>query len=728
MSATAPAPAQRAPAGRIRRLRARVARPPIAVAGAVLFVGLVTLAFNVRLKGFLLDETIIKQSAVHYTRGLPHNLLHDVTARATSRLYSLLISPLFAWFDGDVAVRATRGLNGTLFASAAIPAYLLARQAVVSRWLAAAAAIASIAFPWLTLTTAIFTENLAYPLVLWTVLAISWSFRSPGLWCDLLAVALVAASTCTRTQLIALGGAYVIVVAWRLWLDRPRRGEPRGRWARDAVRRFPVTFAAVAVVVLVALYLLAKGTLSERVRSFLGGYAQTTSDRTTLPSDVGSGLAVEVLALSLGVGLVPAILAVAWWPRALARRTLREYPLAVAAVVSMVVLWAATMWSQGGFIGFLTEERYYFYAAPFLWIGALAALESRSVSPRAVLEVGLALALIALLLPIPRGLDVESSFFLPAMATTSYLLGKVISGFDDVVGQAGLSNRDALALMFAALTVATWALWRWSPRRGGAIALGIAAFVQLALTLTAFYAIDGKVHGVPGRVSGSAFDQVGFIDRNAGGRPVTWIDNQIRTNEDSANTIERVFGLYNDQVEQRLDMPQLGITPDNFPLNSLPLGSMRAAPAGGRVSVAPPVPVKPDLAVESVDSPFLQLDETVIARSPETFRLQLVRLAKPLQARWRATGLKPDGTLPPGTTARLRSWGARRIVLQLVAPQRAVDARLRLAGTTRHVHLTKGSGRAVQVTVCGGRTAGSLSATGPLQLVAVRVLRAAGCS
>ena len=51
---------------------------------------------NAHVKGYILDETLIKQSAVHYTTDLPSSLFDDVNARATSRLYSLLMAPLFA--------------------------------------------------------------------------------------------------------------------------------------------------------------------------------------------------------------------------------------------------------------------------------------------------------------------------------------------------------------------------------------------------------------------------------------------------------------------------------------------------------------------------------------------------------------------------------------------------------------------------------------------------------
>src|SRR5262249_22176559 len=263
-------------------------------------------------------------------------------------------------------------------------------------------------------------------LVLWTVCAMAWSFRSPSLPRDLLVVVLIGAATATRTQLFALAFGYLALIVWRLVLDRPRSGASRSQWARTSLRAFPVTAAAAALGVLVVLILLQRGRLQYHLNSVLGGYAQTTSGRKTIPADVGTGLVVEILALTLGVGVIPMLLAVAWWPRA-ATGALGDGSRAVAAamVCAIVALFAFTIYWQGGFQGPITEERYYFYAAPLLWIGAFAAVECRCVQRRELLEVGLGLAVVAAVLPLPRIFDIESSYFAPAMTSTNYVIDKV---------------------------------------------------------------------------------------------------------------------------------------------------------------------------------------------------------------------------------------------------------------------------------------------------------------
>jgi hypothetical protein len=689
-----------------------------------LFVGLLALLFNIRIKGFILDEAVIKQSAVHYTQGLPYNLFHDINARATSRLYSLLISPLFALFHGDVGVRMARGLNGLLFASTAIPAYLLARQVLVSRRLAALTGLAAITLPWLTLTTAMFTENLAYPLVMWTVCAMAWSFRAPSLWRDLLVVALIGAATATRTQLFALAFGYLALIVWRLLLDRPRGGRARAQWARASARAFPVTAAAAVLGVLAVLVLLQRGRLDYHLHSVLGGYAQTTSDRKTIPVDVGTGLVVEILALSLGVGVIPMLLTAAWWPRAVTG-ALGDGARGVAAAMgcAVIALFAFTIYSQGGFQGPITEERYYFYAAPLLWIGAFAAVESRCVQRRELLEAGLGLAVVAAVLPLPRTFDIESSYFAPAMTSTNYVIDKVRIFVTDVTGRPGLSRGDALAVILTLMVLGLWYIWRRTSR-AALFGLGAAVAVQLLLLFVAFMAIDGRLPGVPGRTSGPPFAQLGFIDRGTDDGQVTWIDNQPRSDEFAANKIQRTAVVYNDGIRQRIALPALAITPDDFPLNGQPLGVADVAPDGAIRITQGVLPVRLRDVVESTGSPFLQLDGRTLSHSPDELGLEVKRLAQPARAAWYVTGLSPSGALAPSKPARLHMWGNRTARLTLVAPNAPARVTLRFGGRSQVVRIPRGAMRPITLSACGdGR--GTLEAAAPLTVARVDLAPAA---
>src|SRR5947209_12092482 len=92
-----------APAASVARARPHGIRwlPEIVLALVLLAGGaIVAWKVNTRITYVLLDETQIKASAVHYTHGLPSSLIHDYYARATSRLYPLLTTPIVAAFSG----------------------------------------------------------------------------------------------------------------------------------------------------------------------------------------------------------------------------------------------------------------------------------------------------------------------------------------------------------------------------------------------------------------------------------------------------------------------------------------------------------------------------------------------------------------------------------------------------------------------------------------------------
>jgi hypothetical protein len=249
--------------------------------------------------------------------------------------------------------------------------------------------------------------------------------------------------------------------------------------------------------------------------------------------------------------------------------------------------------------------------------------------------------------------------------------------------------------------------------------MACAAVAQLTLTVVAFAAIDGRIAGVPGR-TGGGFTELGFIDRGTDDGDVTWVDNEPRAQEGAADNVQRTAMLYNDGVRQRLSMEALHITPDNFPLDSLPLSGVRVAPSTGRLLAAPRPPVPTPYVVQTTQSPFLQIDGRRLSTS-RPLRLEVLRAAEPLRATWLATGLAPDGTLPAGRVAELSAWRSGDVRLRLVAPAPA-RVRLTLGAERREVELSPGVVRVVTLSACGvGR--GRLRATGSVLVQAVEVRR-----
>ena len=601
---------------------------PVLLCGALL-VAAAAASVGVRIEAIALDETVHKQQAVHYANGFPTAILNDATARSTARLYSLALAPLFAAFDGDVAVRLSRVLNALLFCSAALPAYLLARTVVVDRRLAVAAGLLSVALPWLALSTALFTENLAYPLFVWVVWAVVRAVEAPSWRRDVLALALICAAVFTRTQLVALVPAYGALVAWQAF-----------RLRRDVLRAFPLTVALSALGIVVVLALAVTDRLSAGVSRALGPYLLAT-ERGAAPTDAVLAALFEVAAVALGVGVVPVVAALAWLPGALRR------PPVLVGLLLCGTLWLTTLWAQGGFLGDAGEERYFFYVAPLVWIAALAALEDgAAVGRRAVVVATAVVALIFATVPLTVALTAERGFLAPAVTSVQQLLPDVLRHVP------GLGARDALFLLTLGLGGVTAALWRH--RRAFAV-LAVPAALQLALTAWAVFALPtGAVEGVPPR-TGNELVRHGWLDDAADGRAVTLLVN-ARVPEADSRHVELSF--WNDAIRGSAQVPATGLPPLVYPLIMLGVSTLEVGPDGG-VRLPRDGPV-----AQTASSPFVQLAGRRLGAS-EDATVELVDPGPEPRAGWLATGLSPDAWLLEGRGAALLAPGRSGVQVTL---------------------------------------------------------------
>ncbi len=713
----------RALARRSRQARVRVtALPGLALAGLV--VGSLAAAalaawVGVHVSSFVLDETLLKQSAVQYTRGLPGSLLHDLNARGTARLYSLVLSPLFGHLEGDVAVRAARGLNALLFVSAALPVYLLARRVLSSRSHAAAAAVLSVAVPWLAISTVLYTENLAYPLYMWTLWAVTGVLRRPAAGRDALAVALIVADTCTRVELAFLGPGYLLLV-----VARELAGAARPRWSvltpglvgRRMLSRYPLTLLLAIVAAGVVGVIFVQGRLHYEIQFVLGAYS-AFQDRHTLPTDVLLAWLVEVVSLGLGVGLLPAVLGGCWYLGALSSGAERENRL--LALVSLVLgasFVGEVIFAQSGFLGTVTEERYFIYLVPPLWVGTFAVLERRVAVSRERLGVaGVGMALLLATVPLSRPLDPDSAFLAPAATVVGHALTRLIL----LAGLAGISVRDVLA---AAMLVASAGLYfgrrraRWRTR----VIVGTAAAIQLAIAAYALATIDGQVPSVTG-LTGGPIASLGWIDRHLPtGQRATWVQDEPAPDPRAFTDSQLTSLFWNNRIDEVAIVSAVGAPLVSAPLSTVALDMVSLDPASGRVSGA-----LTRAAVTTPDSPFLQLSGRQLAASPDR-RHVLQTLPVPAQATWASFGLTPEGWVSAPTPVHLAIFGAptsaETVTLTLgpVPVTGPTQVALDIAGSTTVTEISPGPRHPMlSLAVCGSRpVTGVLSARHGLSLTA----------
>lgn len=721
-------PLARAAAGVLAHPRAPVA---VLVLGSLLIAGLAA-TVAVDIGAIALDETLLKQSAVHYGSGLPGTLFHDLTARGTSRLYSLVLAPLFVALPGDSGVRAARAANTLMFCSASIPVYLLALRATPRRWAAAGAALLSVAAPWLILTTSIYGESLTLPLVMWTVWAIERSVRAPSWRRDLAALVLITATMCTRTQFGILFVAYWLCIAAAPLLGAGLDALPVvwRRWARG----WPLATALLAVIGLYVLYLAARSRLHHEVEIVFGAYSEI-QDRGHVSSDMGIGLLVEAVALALGMGIAPAIAGVAWFARVLRRPSRPEWTLALVCTIVVAVFGLSTIYAQGGYLADRTEERYYFYAVPLLWIGAVAAVAGGlRPSRRALAYAGTAFALLFATVAFVVPLNPETGFLAPVLSSAGHVLPQLI----DRSGATGLTSRDLLFAVAAGVTVVLVATLGAGRRRAALLAVvAIPALAQLGWTVYAFAVARGDVDAVPARTLNGSFATQSWIDRALPGRGnAAWLSNQARLDPAAADGLQQGTLFWNDEVTGAIDVPSLGLPGLAVPLSALPLTDTAVDPRTARVV---PAAAFAHPIVQVPDSPLLQLAGQPIATSP-TGGLQLLVSRRVPRVRWAALGLPVDGYVERGRPVRLVATAARPVLVALTVTASGDDSKLdvRLGAVHKRVGLRASKATVVHVAGCAtsgevlvGRLTGEGGATAPdgrqvaYQISSVRLTSAA---
>jgi hypothetical protein len=335
---------------------------------AAVFVGAsawLALAYSGRIRdwGVMTDELQYVRLAISAAgSGSPLPELHGQLVGSLNQLYPLLLAPLYGSLDAPTAFRVAHYLNAPLMASAAIPAYLLARR-VVDRPAALAVALLSVVVVWMTLTGFLLTEVVAYPAFLWAVLTIERAVEAASWRRDLLALAGIAFAVLARTQLVFL----VVVLPLALLIHE--LGAPRRLLAALARHRLLVVGYGLGLVG-VAL-LAAFGSAS----GLLGDYSVTTQG-SLLPAGVWRSAATHLDSMAIGCGLLPFVLGGGWALGSLVRpASARAHAFATVTVTAVVLLALEAASFDIRFGGKdVVRDRYVFYVVPLLLAGTAALL------------------------------------------------------------------------------------------------------------------------------------------------------------------------------------------------------------------------------------------------------------------------------------------------------------------------------------------------------------------
>ncbi|HEX3805279.1 MAG TPA: hypothetical protein VHV52_00715 [Gaiellaceae bacterium] len=562
------------------------------------------------------DELLYERLAFSVVRtGSPLPSLRGQHVPLTNFLYPLLLASVAGEHLVPSFLTRAHTLNAIMMTSAAVPAYLFARDVLRSRLLPYAAAALTVLVPWLVLASFLLTESAAYPAFIWAVYLLQRAVARPSVSADILALGGLVLATLARTQLAVLVIAAPVAVLLR-------EGHPR-----TAAERHRVLAAATVLGVLAVIAIVVSGHGS----GALGSYSVITKG-SFFDAETPRALAQHAATLALALGLLPAVAGAAWLS---ARAFKREPGALVASLAIVLVLLEATLFDIN-FGATIPYDRYLFYLAPLLLTGFLGTLEDVRL-PRWSLAVPLVLVVAGLATaPLPTfvKLNVET----PAATLDDYLLRSA----------HGIDGAREMLVASTLLLLAIFVLARMFVPRQVVAAVLVAATAAL-LTGETVYAFDRllSVDGTSGRpitvTQGVVFD---WIDRTVGPTAsVTMIPYaQISTDYWATAAFWWDLEFWNRSVVR-------AAYPDNKYAEiqaSFPKLPLHFDPATGRTNVSP----TPYVAESDLETRFRFRGPTVTLQR----NVRLIEAGSHWQVDWLSFGLDDDGFTDPGRVATVRVY------------------------------------------------------------------------
>ena len=627
-------------------------------------------------------------SLTPYLRG------EDVTIY--SQLYPVLIAPFYGFLSTTAAFDAVHIFNAVLRARTAVPVYRLARELHVPKPASAVVAAASVMTPWMVLATLVFTEVAAYPASAWAMLAIVRAMAKPSPLRDLLALAALGLAFAARTQLLLLGGIYLIVVVVHSVVyplvtaeGRDRLGALR-RTPGDLIRGHPFLLAVVLLGVAMAL----TGRSRESV---LGSYSGTTTG-DLLPGGLVTFALQHIDFIAVGVGVIPFVAGIGWAMAAVFKPASKgHHAFAILMLVTIPLLSLQVSSFVVRYSSSEVHDRYVMYLAPLLFLGFALFLytDVRRSSVLGIAAAGLAFFLIAERSDYEGGADWFAS---PAAVFHKLLTGRV-DQLGDLLGMDSLTPTPLVQLVAIAAAIGLPLALVRLPRKPVIAVVGLAVFA-FSVGQSA-YVLDRVVARTP-FVSGSDWidretpddAEVGLVPFPFGGYPpsVWW-------------TVE----FWNKRVTRAYESGDV----DDF--TPFPSGKLEIDPRTGALTTTE-VPLVGYLVMHAQDRRFRPRGRVTRESVTPEDAFDLIELEQPAAVAWTADGFGHAGTFHDG--ARIRVYGdpgdgraSQQVTLRIAAsreldpalprpPQERRRFEIRGAGVHRQGILSPGEERAETFNVC----------------------------
>ena len=431
------APDATPPAGRrVSWIAPRTAVVAIVAAAFVVYAGL---AWTVDAPRTFSDELLYADVAGALADGEGLTIRGDEYRYAP--LYPLLLAPVYWLADRELAYELAKALNALLLALTAVPVFLLARR-IFDPWWSVAAAGLGVAVPSAMYVSVVMTESLAYLVFAVALVAIAHALERPVVPRQLLALLAIGVAAATRTQFLALFGAYLVGLCIVAFLTRGRRAR---------LVPFVASPTALALLAGLAAFLVRSGR-GDSAPDALGNYGPLW--RSYDVTEVLRWLVYHLANLELYLAVVPLavvpIVVARWYARARDGSDREAAFVSLFLGVNAAMLALAAAFNTTIYAGNRLHDRPLFYVLPLWLIALLAWLRAGAPRPAIATGIGAGLALVLpLLLPFSKYALEDVPLQFNAVQTELWV------AIDRWLGEAGLSGLLALVLFTLALVLAT---------------------------------------------------------------------------------------------------------------------------------------------------------------------------------------------------------------------------------------------------------------------------------
>lgn len=596
--------------------------------------------------------------------------------RGIQRIDQLVLAAPFALLRGASVYEVAHAIQALLYASTAIPVWLLVRAAGLPRWARAFAATIALATPWAIVSTSFLAESAAYPAYAWALYATWQAVRSPSYGRELLAIAALAVAAFSRTALLAMAPLLPLAALWQQWSWELRgrrwparlQALPRQMWTRHRI------LTAITALAVLTYLLSAAGALPG------GGVAALTGNYGTPSGAALTGLLTRwdyyLSRMVIGTGGIAFAFGLAWALRQIVRpEEARRHALAIVCVLGVAVVLLSLL--QAG-----TDERYVLYGAVPIGVAFVAELASATEGARDAARRRRRL-LTLLSLATATGvaiLLIDRAAWPPIASEYDFFTYPAATFYDRVVltRLASLPLESNLTLVAITAVAAAWGFLSRG-RTTARIATPAIALIVLALCATELgYALQKFTASGAGGVGGPSAAQRSWLGRLVPpGTKVAAVGIGLGQSADYL-PIWRTSEFWNTSIQLGASFQSWGIPTVPFDTEGLVLGVQSPS---GRLHVATPSAAEVGHQLVVPRYMLLPTQATnpmgfavkVIADDPY-LPLTLVRLSSPARLEWSIGGTSLEGFMAPGKPATATiygnalSAGASCARLQLIGP------------------------------------------------------------